>query len=110
MGKNGVELLRGTLGMLVLRTLEAGPLHGYAVAKSIQSTTDETLTVEEGSLYPALYRMEKRGWVVSEWGTTETGRRAKFYSLTLEGREQLVAELATWGEFASAVGKVLEAG
>ncbi len=110
MGKNGIELLRGTLGMLVLRTLESGPLHGYAVAKRIQSTTDEILTVEEGSLYPALYRMEKRGWVVSDWGVTDTGRRARFYTLTSEGREQLAAELATWGEFASAVGKVLEAG
>ncbi len=110
MGKNGIDLLRGTLGLLVLRTLESGRLHGYAVAKNIQSTTDETLTVEEGSLYPALYRMEKRGWIASEWGTTDTGRRAKFYSLTPDGREQLAAERANWDEFTSAVGKVLEAG
>ncbi len=110
MGKKGIDLLRGTLGLLVLRTLESGRLHGYAVAKTIQSTTDETLTVEEGSLYPALYRMEKRGWIASEWGTTDTGRRAKFYSLTPEGREQLAAERATWDEFSAAVGKVLEAG
>ena len=108
MGKRGMDLLRGTLDMLVLQTLSGGASHGYAIAKAIQAATDDVLSVEEGSLYPALYRMEKRGWIEADWGTTDTKRRAKFYELTPEGREQLATEQASWSEFSSAVGKVLE--
>ena len=108
MTKKGMALLRGTLDLLVLRTLRSEPSHGYAIAKSIQATTDDVLTVEEGSLYPSLYRMEKRGWIESGWGTTETGRRAKYYELTQAGKAQLAAEESNWNEFSSAVGKVLE--
>lgn len=103
-----IDLFRGTLDMLVLQTLLENPLHGYAIAKAIQRVTDEVLTVEEGSLYPALYRMEKRGWIKAGWGVTDTGRRAKIYELTRVGRDELEAEVSNWGEFASAVGKVLE--
>lgn len=108
MGKRGMDLLRGTLDLLVLRTLKTGPSHGYAIAKSIQAATEDALSIEEGSLYPALYRMEKRGWIAADWGVTDTKRRAKFYELTPEGRDQLVSEEAGWSEFTSAVGKVLE--
>ena len=110
MGKRGMDLLRGTLDLLVLRTLDGGPSHGYAIAKAIQAATDDVLTVEEGSLYPSLYRMEKRGWIESDWGVTDTKRRAKFYTLTRDGRRQLEAEQASWHEFSGAVGKVLEQG
>ncbi len=109
MGKHGLDLLRGTLDLLVLKTLATGGLHGYAVAKKIQEATDSMLTVEEGSLYPALYRMERRGWIESAWTVSDTKRRVKCYSLTSAGREQLDGELSTWGEFTTAVGKVLEA-
>lgn len=102
-----VDMLRGTLDMLVLRTLALAPSHGYAVAKAIQAATDEVLQVEEGSLYPALYRMERKGWIESEWGVTETNRRAKIYRLTGAGRRHLTAEEASWGRFSKAVGKVL---
>ena len=102
-----MDLLRGTLDLLVLRTLGSGPSHGYAIAKAICAATDEVLNIEEGSLYPALYRMEKRGWIESNWGVTPTKRRAKFYELTAAGREQLDAESSTWSEFSTAVGKVL---
>ena len=103
-----MDLLRGTLDLLVLRMLRTGPSHGYAIAKAIHAATDEVLNVEEGSMYPALYRMEKRGWIVADWGVTDTKRRAKFYELTPAGREQLDAESSSWSEFSSAVGKVLE--
>ncbi len=108
MGKRGMDLLRGTLDLLVLRVLRSGPSHGYAIAKAIHATTDEVLNVEEGSMYPALYRMEKRGWIAADWGVTDTKRRAKFYQLTTEGRAQLDAESSSWNEFSTAVGKVLE--
>jgi len=103
-----MDLLRGTLDLLVLRTLRGGPSHGYAIAKAIHAATDEVLNVEEGSMYPALYRMEKRGWIVADWGVTDTKRRAKFYELTPEGRTQLDNESSSWAEFSNAVGKVLE--
>ena len=103
-----VDLFRGTLDMLVLQMLGQAPSHGYAIAKEIQHVTEDALAVEEGSLYPALYRMEKRGLIESAWGLTETNRRAKTYSLTTVGREYLAAEIANWGEFSSAVGKVLQ--
>jgi transcriptional regulator len=103
-----MDLLRGTLDLLVLRTLRGGSSHGYAIAKAIRAVTDDVLSVEEGSLYPSLYRMEKRGWIQAEWGITDTKRRAKFYSLTRAGRAQLTAEESSWGQFTAAVGKVLE--
>lgn len=100
-------LLHGTLDVLILKTLAGGPLHGYAIARFIEDTTGEAVLVEEGSLYPALYRMERRRWVEAEWGTSELGRRAKLYRLTDAGRVQLTAETATWRRFSAGVSKVL---
>jgi PadR family transcriptional regulator, regulatory protein PadR len=100
-------LLHGTLDALILKTLARGPSHGYAIARFIEDTTGEAVAVEEGSLYPALYRMERRGWIEAEWGMSELGRRAKLYRLTDAGREQLAAELATWKRFSTGVSKVL---
>jgi PadR family transcriptional regulator PadR len=100
-------LLHGTLDALILKTLAGGPLHGYAIARFIEDTTGEAVQVEEGSLYPALYRMERRRWVEAEWGTSELGRRAKLYRLTDAGRVQLAAETATWRRFSAGVSKVL---
>ena len=101
------ERLHGTLDALVLKTLGAGPRHGYAIARSIEEATADVIQVEEGSLYPALYRMEKRGWIEADWGTSETGRKAKLYRLTNTGRKQLRLETAEWTQFASAVSRVL---
>jgi len=100
-------LLHGTLDALILKTLAGGPLHGYAIATFIEETSGETVVVEEGSLYPALYRMERRGWLEAEWGTSELGRRAKLYRLTYDGRAQLAAETATWRRFSAGVSKIL---
>ena len=100
-------LLHGTLDALILKTLTRGPSHGYAIARFIEDATGDALLVEEGSLYPALYRMEGRGWVEAEWGTSELGRRAKLYRLTDQGRRQLAAEMATWKRFSAGVTKVL---
>jgi transcriptional regulator len=100
-------LLHGTLDALILKTLAGGPRHGYAIAKFIEDASDETVVVEEGSLYPALYRMERRGWLEAEWGESELGRRAKLYRLTRQGRAQLAAETATWRLFSAGVSKVL---
>jgi PadR family transcriptional regulator len=100
-------LLHGTLDALILKTLTRGPSHGYAIGRFIEETTGEGVLVEEGSLYPALYRMEGRGWVEAEWGTSELGRRAKLYRLTPAGRRQLAAEMATWQQFSASVTKVL---
>ena len=104
--KSPNALLHGTLDALILKTLAGGPRHGYAIAKFIEDTTGDALLVEEGSLYPALYRMERRGWVEAEWGVSELGRRAKVYQLTDAGRAQLAAEMATWRRFAAGVSKV----
>src|SRR5262245_60817121 len=109
MARAPLDLLQGTLDVLVLKTLSWGPMHGYAVAQWIQRITDDVLQVEEGSLYPALHRMERRGWVASQWGLSENNRRAKYYELTAEGRKQLRAEATTWAQFSDAVGKVLAA-
>jgi PadR family transcriptional regulator PadR len=100
-------LLHGTLDALILKTLAPGPRHGYGVARFIEDTTAQAVVVEEGSLYPALYRMERRGWIEAEWGTSELGRRAKFYRLTRRGRTQLETETSAWLEFSRAVSKVL---
>ena len=101
------ELLHGTLDTLILKTLSWGPRHGYAVARWIQETTDDALEIGEGSLYPALYRMERKGLIEAEWGTSETGRDVKFYRLTSAGRARLKLELAQWAQFTTAVSKVL---
>ena len=103
-----LDLLQGTLDVLVLKTLSWGPRHGYAVARWIAQTTDDALRVEEGALYAALHRLEKRGWIESEWGLSENNRRAKFYQLTAQGRAQLRAEAARWTRYAEAVFKVLQ--
>lgn len=100
-------LLHGTLDALILKTLAGLPRHGYAIGRFIEETTDEAVVVEEGSLYPALYRMERRGWIEAEWGTSELGRRAKFYRLTDDGRQQLATETAAWQRFATGISKVL---
>jgi PadR family transcriptional regulator PadR len=99
-------LLHGALDALILKTLTHGPCHGYAVARSIEDVTGDALLVEEGSLYPCLYRLERRGWVEAEWGTSELGRRAKLYRLTASGERQLAEEIATWRRFAAGVAKV----
>ena len=101
------ELLHGTLDTLILKTLVPGRCHGYGIARAIEDATDSVVFVEEGSLYPALYRMERKGWIEAEWGTSELGRRAKFYRLTPRGRKQLAAQTAEWSRFASAVSRVL---
>jgi transcriptional regulator len=100
-------LLQGTLDLLVLKTLSWGPRHGYGIARWLEETTDDALQIEEGSLYPALYRMERRGWIEAAWGTSELGRRIKVYSLTARGRAQLRTESAQWAHFTAAVAKVL---
>jgi transcriptional regulator len=109
MTNSSPELLHGTLDTLVLKTLAAGRLHGYGIARAIEDGTDRVVDVEEGSLYPALYRMEKKGWIEAEWGLSELGRRAKFYRLTPKGRRQLAAQTAEWTRFAGAVTRLLAA-
>ena len=104
-----LDLLRGTLDLLILKTLTWGPAHGYTIARWIQQLTDDVLQVGEGSLYPALHRLEEQGWVDSEWRRSENNRKAKFYKLTTSGRAQLRAELATWARFAAAIAKVVTA-
>ncbi len=106
---DGLALLQGTLDVLVLKTLSWGPRHGYAVARWIRETTDDILRIEEGALYPALHRMERRGWIEAEWGLSENNRRAKFYQLTPAGRRQLRAESTSWARYSGAVTKVLAA-
>jgi PadR family transcriptional regulator, regulatory protein PadR len=101
------SLLHGTLEALVLKSLVAGPRHGYAIARWIEETTDEALQIEDGSLYPALYRIERKEWIEAEWGTSELNRRVKLYRLTPKGRSQLAVETAQWERFATAVSKVL---
>lgn len=102
------DLLGGTLDMLILRTLQAGSAHGFAIARSIAERSDEVLLVEEGTLYPALHRLERRGWVRAAWGVSEHNRRARFYTLTAKGRARLSAEAARWRDLAAAVGRVME--
>jgi len=103
------DQLHGTLDMLVLKTLDAGPQHGYGIAARLHDLSADVLQVEEGSLYPALYRMEQRGWIASSWGVSENNRRARFYRLTRAGRKQLDAETESWRRLSGAVMRVLEA-
>ena len=100
---SNVELLRGTLDLLILRTLLAGPTHGHAIAKHIQRTSEELLRVETGSLYPALHRLEAKGWIAASWELSVKGKRARFYRLTRPGRKQLAAEQSKWETFSRAV-------
>ena len=102
-----VELLQGTLDLLILRTLLAGPAHGHAIAKHIQRTSEELLQVETGSLYPALHRLEARGWIDANWERSNKGKRARFYKLTPHGRRQLVTERSKWESLARAIGLIL---
>ena len=102
------QLVRGTLHLLILRALVAGPQHGYAVAEQIAERTSSVVVLEEGALYQALHRMEERGWLESEWGRSETGKRARFYTLTKEGRARLRAETASWLSYAEAVSRMLQ--
>jgi len=101
------DVLQGTLTLLVLKTLSAGPLHGYAITQHIQTVSAETLRVEEGSLYPALHRMEQDGWIQSEWARTDSNRRARVYSLTAAGRGQLAEEAESWRRLSAGVNRVL---
>ena len=103
-----LELLQGTLDLLVLKTLTWGPMHGYAVARMIREKSGDVFLVEEGALYPALHRLEKQGWIESDWGMSENNRKAKFYQLTAQGRAQLRTELATWRKYARAVDGVIQ--
>ena len=102
-----IELLQGTLDLLILRTLLPGPLHGHALAKTIEQSSDDVLQVEQGSLYPALHRLLKRGWIKSEEGVSENNRRAHFYKLTTNGRKQLAIETSKWDRLAGAIGRIL---
>jgi transcriptional regulator len=104
------DLLQGTLDLLILRSLAAAPLHGWGVSKRIRETSRDALQVNQGSLYPALYRLEARGWISAAWGVSPEGRRAKFYSLTAAGRRQLEQERASWREFVTAVELILADG
>jgi PadR family transcriptional regulator, regulatory protein PadR len=103
------DLLQGTLDMLILKALRIGPLHGYGIIQRLRQLSDEPLEVEQGSLYPAVYRIEQRGWISSRWDVTETGGRAKFYALTKAGSKQLTAEEESWDRLAFAVAKVRKA-
>jgi PadR family transcriptional regulator PadR len=105
-----LELLQGTLDLLILRTLILGAEHGQGIARAIQETSGRELLVEHGALYPALQRLEERGWIAAKWGTSDTNRKARFYALTAAGRRQLTAETARWRRLAAAIGRVLEPG
>jgi transcriptional regulator len=104
-----IDLLQGTLDLIVLKTLSWGPMHGFGIARWMQHTSDDALQVEEGSLYPALYRMENRGWIKAQWKLTENGRRAKYYRLTAAGRRQLAVEARSWDALTRAIGKIMTA-
>jgi len=103
----GSDLFTGTLDLLILKAVSWGPRHGYAIGRWIRETTSDEIVVQEGALYPALHRLERRGWLAEEWGITDTGREAKYYSLTTAGRAQLRAESKRWSRFSSAIGRVL---
>ena len=107
MAKKKAELLQGTLDLLVLRVLTSGPKHGYAIVRQIQQSSGEMLQVEEGSLYPALHRMERRGWIEAEWGLSDSNRRAKYYRLTRRGRKQVRVESDRWERLVEAVAGVM---
>ncbi len=103
-----IELLQGTLDLLILRTLQPGPQHGWAISERIQQISQDVLRVNQGSLYPALHRLEHKGWIRAEWGISELGRRARFYRLTPAGRRQLDREREGWSQLSAAIGRILE--
>jgi len=105
--KDRTELLQGTLDMLILQTLLFGPVHGQGIANSIQRTSDDVLLVDHGSLYPALQRLQMRGWITTKWGTSENNRRAKYYRLTAAGRKQLVAATSKWERLTAAIARIM---
>jgi PadR family transcriptional regulator PadR len=109
MPPQSVDLLQGTLEFLVLKTLSWGAMHGFAIGRWIRKTTDDALEIEEGALYPALHRMERKGWVESDWGVTENNRRAKYYQITRLGKDQLRREESSWTRYVSAVSKIMAA-
>ena len=106
-GRAGANALQGNLELLILRTLSLSPAHGYAITQRLKQLSQDVLQVEEGSLYPALYRMEQRGWIASEWAVTDRNRRARFYTLTRQGRAQVEAEAASWSRLSGAVNMVI---
>jgi transcriptional regulator len=108
MPKVRTDLMQGTLELLILKTLSRDPMHGYGIAQRIHAAVDDLLKVEDGSLYPALYRMEERGWIKSEWGVSENNRRAKFYRLTRAGQKRLDGERANWERVKQAITRILE--
>ena len=108
MAQSDSELLQGTLDLLILKTLALEPMHGYGVSLRIRQISRDVLNVQQGSLYPALYRLERRGWIAYEWGRSENGRRAKYYTLTKQGRKQLSSETEGWQRLSSAVNRILE--
>jgi PadR family transcriptional regulator len=110
MAKDRADLLQGTLDLLVLKALQLEPRHGFAIAQRIQQLSSDVLRIEQGSLYPALYRLEERGWIKAAWGTSDNNRKAKYYELTRTGRRQLEAEEASWARLSGAVNQVLLAG
>ncbi|MGI9066789.1 MAG: PadR family transcriptional regulator [Pyrinomonadaceae bacterium] len=108
MAKARTDLMQGTLELLILKTLSRDAMHGYGIAQRIHEAADDLLKIEDGSLYPALYRMEERGWITSEWDVSENNRRAKFYKLTKAGRKQLEAESANWDRVSQAITRILQ--
>jgi PadR family transcriptional regulator len=108
MAKTRTDLMQGTLELLILKTLSRDSMHGYGIAQRIHEAADDLLKIEDGSLYPALYRMEERGWITSEWDVSENNRRAKFYKLTKVGRKQLEAESANWDRVSQAISRILQ--
>jgi PadR family transcriptional regulator len=108
MTKANVDLLQGTLDLLILKTVALEPMHGWGVSQRIQQISQDVLRVQQGSLYPALHRLEQQGWITSEWGESENNRRAKYYSLTKKGRKQLELETTNWERLAAAVAQILE--
>lgn len=108
MAKARTDLMQGTLELLILKTLSRDSMHGYGVAQRIHEAADDLLRIEDGSLYPALYRMEERGWITSEWGVSDNNRRAKFYKLTRAGRKQLDAESANWDRVSQAITRIMQ--
>ena len=109
MAQSKQNLIQGTLAMLILRSIARGPLHGYEIAQRIQQSSEDVLKVEEGSLYPALYRLEEQGWVEAEWGASENNRRAKYYALTEAGRKKLKSEAREWEMQTTAIARILKA-